>query len=65
MVLTKDKMQTVGLLQKIQSQLGDDQQEGRLGALIDNDDKRFLDALGAPKTNEVVMHYQIIHQIWK
>ena len=64
-VLTKDKMQTVGLLQKIQSQLGDDQQEGRLGALIDNDDKRFLDALGAPRTNEVVMHYQIIHQIWK
>ena len=36
-----------------------------MGALIDNDDKTFLDALGAPRSNEVVIHYQILHQIWK
>jgi hypothetical protein len=32
--------------------------------LIENDDKAFLDALGA-KTDEVVLHYQILHQLWK
>mmetsp|Transcript_18557 Transcript_18557/g.30278 ORF Transcript_18557/g.30278 Transcript_18557/m.30278 type:complete len:149 (+) Transcript_18557:1310-1756(+) len=36
-----------------------------MGALIDNDDKTFLDALGAPRSNEVVIHYQILHQVWK
>jgi len=36
-----------------------------MGALIDNDDKTFLDALGATRSNEDVVHYQILHQIWK
>lgn len=37
-----------------------DNQPGK-SALIDNDDKTFLDAL----SNEVVIHYQIVRQIWK
>jgi len=57
-ILTSNKLQTVAFLQKIQSQPG-------MNAVIDNDDKTFLDALGAPRSNEVVIHYQILHQIWK
>lgn len=60
--MTSDKLRTVDLLQKLQSHVTDAQKQS---ALIDNDDKAFLDALGAPKTNEVVMHYQILQQIWK
>lgn len=66
-ILTSNKLQTVSLLQKLQSLLSsstDDRLPG-MGALIDNDDKTFLDALGAPRSNEVVLHYQILHQIWK
>ena len=54
---------SVSLLQKMQAHATDRQLD--IEALIDNDDKIFLDALGAPKSNEVVMHYQILHQIWK
>lgn len=60
-ILTSNKLRTVSLLQKLQSHVTDNQIG--MGALIDNDDKAFLDALGAP--NEVVLHYQILHQIWK
>ena len=62
-ILTSNKLQTVSFLQKIQSHVTDTQPG--MGALIDNDDKTFLDALGAPRSNEVVIHYQILHQIWK
>jgi hypothetical protein len=58
-ILTSNKSRTVSLLQKI-----DDRQLG-MGALIDNDDKTFLDALGALGPNEVVLHYQILRQCWK
>mmetsp|Transcript_27547 Transcript_27547/g.59218 ORF Transcript_27547/g.59218 Transcript_27547/m.59218 type:complete len:1496 (+) Transcript_27547:194-4681(+) len=62
-ILTSNKLQTVSFLQKLQSHVTD-AQPGK-GALIDNDDKTFLDALGTPRSNEVVIHYQILHQIWK
>eukprot|EP00581_Thalassiosira_minuscula_P014765 CAMPEP_0183721460 /NCGR_PEP_ID=MMETSP0737-20130205/13729_1 /TAXON_ID=385413 /ORGANISM="Thalassiosira miniscula, Strain CCMP1093" /LENGTH=1599 /DNA_ID=CAMNT_0025951471 /DNA_START=195 /DNA_END=4994 /DNA_ORIENTATION=+ len=62
-ILTSNKLRTVSFLQKLQS-LVTDNRPG-IGALIDNDDKIFLDALGAPRSNEVVMHYQILHQVWK
>mmetsp|Transcript_1351 Transcript_1351/g.2442 ORF Transcript_1351/g.2442 Transcript_1351/m.2442 type:complete len:751 (+) Transcript_1351:138-2390(+) len=62
-ILTSNKLQTVSFLQKIQSHVTDTQPG--MGALIDNDDKTFLDALGAPRSNEVVIHYQILHQVWK
>ena len=63
-ILTSNKLQTVSLLQKLQSLLPSATNDlTGMGALIDNDDKAFLDGLGAP--NEVVMHYQILHQIWK
>lgn len=59
MIVTANKLQTVSLLQKIEDHnLG-------AGAMIDNDDKTFLDALGIPKSNEVVLHYQILRQFWK
>ena len=61
-ILTSNKLQTVSLLQKLQSHVPDN---SMIGSLIDNDDKAFLEALGAPKSNEVVLHYQILHQIWK
>ena len=35
------------------------------GALIDNDDRTFLDALGTPRSNEIVLHYQLLHQVWR
>lgn len=58
-IVTANKLQTVSLLQKIEDHnLG-------AGAMIDNDDKTFLDALGIPKSNEVVLHYQILRQFWK
>ena len=58
-IVTANKLQTVSLLQKIEDHnLG-------AGAMIDNDDKTFFDALGIPKSNEVVLHYQILRQFWK
>lgn len=66
-ILTSNKIHTVSFLQKLQSHVTYAQPGmGALqGVLIDNDDKTFLDALGAPRSNEVVIHYQILHQIWK
>ncbi|KAL7543433.1 hypothetical protein ACHAXR_012709 [Thalassiosira sp. AJA248-18] len=64
-ILTSNKLQTVSLLQKLQAHVPDTQTIAMGGALIDNDDKTFLDALGARRSNEVVIHYQILHQIWK
>lgn len=66
-ILTSNKLQTVSLLQKLQSLLAaiDSDRLPGLETLIDNDDKTFLDELGAPRSNEVVMHYSILHQIWK
>jgi hypothetical protein len=58
-IITANKSHTVSLLQKI----NDRQLE--MGALIDNDDKIFLDALGELGSNEVVLHYQILRQCWK
>ena len=63
MIVTSNKLQTVSFLQKVQSHITDDSRPG-LGALIDNDDKTFLEALGS-RSNEVPLHYQIVHQIWK
>lgn len=65
-LLTSNKLQTISLLQKLQSHANDAQMNaGKQNAvLIENDDKAFLDALGA-KTDEVVLHYQILHQLWK
>ena len=60
-VLTSNKAKTVSLLQKLQSYMSDTQPD--TGFVIENDDKLFLDGLGAQ--SEVVMHYQILHQIWK
>ena len=54
MIITANKSHTVSLLRKI----NDRQLE--MGALIDNDDKTFLDALGELGSNEVVLHYQIL-----
>jgi len=34
------------------------------GFSIENDDKLFLDGLGA-NSSEIVTHYQIVHQVWK
>ena len=64
-LLTSNKLQTISLLQKLQSQASDN----RLYSIekqpeIENDDKAFLDALGA-RTDEVVLHYQILRQFWK
>ena len=61
-ILTSNKVQTVSLLQKLQSYTSDTQPD--TGFLIENDDKLFLDGLGAD-SSEVVMHYQILHQVWK
>jgi len=64
-ILTSNKLQTVSFLQKIQSHVVTDGTQPGIGAVIDNDDKTFLDALGAPRSNESPSHYQIVHQIWK
>ena len=61
-VLTSNKAQTVSLLQKLQYNTVDTHPDTKY--LIENDDKLFLDGLGAG-SNEVVMHYQILHQVWK
>ncbi|KAL7521870.1 hypothetical protein ACHAWX_006562 [Stephanocyclus meneghinianus] len=65
-LLTSNKLQTISLLQKLQSHVNDVQQNSgqRHAILIENDDKVFLDSLGA-RTDEVVIHYQILHQCWK
>jgi hypothetical protein len=62
-ILTSNKAQTVSLLQKLQSYIMSDTLPDT-GFLIENDDKLFLDGLGAD-SSEVVMHYQILHQVWK
>ncbi|KAL7497903.1 hypothetical protein ACHAWT_007083 [Skeletonema menzelii] len=61
-VLTSNKAKTVSLLQKLQSYTSENQPD--TGFVIENDDKLFLDGLGA-HSSEVVMHYQILHQVWK
>eukprot|EP00985_Skeletonema_marinoi_P024768 scaffold17539_cov182-Skeletonema_marinoi.AAC.3 len=61
-VLTSNKAQTVSLLQKLQSYVSDTQPDS--GFRIENDDKLFLDGLGA-NSSEIVTHYQIVHQVWK
>jgi hypothetical protein len=58
-IITANKSRTVSLLQKI-----DGRQNG-MDTLLENDDKIFLDALGALESNEVVLHYQILRQCWK
>jgi len=58
-IVTANKLQTVSLLQKIVHL------NHGAGAMIDNDRQTFLDALGVPKSNEVVLHYQILRQFWK
>ena len=50
MIITANKSRTVSLLQKI-----DGRQNG-MDTLLENDDKIFLDALGALESNEVVLH---------
>ena len=62
-ILTSNKLNAVSLLQKLQLQMTDDRTG--TGASIDNDDKAFLDALGTTRSNEVIVHYQILHRIWK
>ncbi|KAL7546571.1 hypothetical protein ACHAWF_009903 [Thalassiosira exigua] len=62
-ILTSNKLNAVSLLQKLQLQTTDDRTG--TGASIDNDDKAFLDALGTTRSNEVIVHYQILHRIWK
>jgi hypothetical protein len=52
----------VSLLQKLQYYNSDS--ESDIGYLIENDDKKFLEGLGTG-SNEVVLHYQILHQVWK
>ena len=61
-ILTSNKVQTVSLLQKLQYYNSDS--ESDIGYLIENDDKKFLEGLGTG-SNEVVLHYQILHQVWK
>ena len=63
-VLTSNKAQTVSLLQTLQSNVHAQDAHPETGFLIENDDKLFLDGLGA-HSSEVVLHYQILHQIWK
>lgn len=70
MIVTSNKLQTISLLQKIPVPVVDDSYQlqlppPRMGSFIDNDDKTFLDSLGSPKSNEVVIHYQILLQYWK
>ncbi len=65
MVLTSNKMQTISFLQKAPLPIADESQLSSMGTLIDNDDKTFLDSLGPPKSNEVLIHYQILLQFWK
>jgi hypothetical protein len=62
-ILTSNKAHTVSLLQKLQSCIMSDTQADA-GFVIENDDKIFLDGLGAD-SSEVVLHYQILHQLWK
>jgi hypothetical protein len=61
-ILTSNKAHTVSLLQKLQYYNSDS--ESDIGYLIENDDKKFLEGLGTG-SNEVVLHYQILHQVWK
>eukprot|EP00956_Cyclotella_meneghiniana_P016253 scaffold25569_cov57-Cyclotella_meneghiniana.AAC.3 len=65
-LLTSNKLHTISLLQKLQSHVNEAQSTSveRQAVLIENDDKAFLDALGA-RTDEVVLHYQILRQFWK
>ena len=65
-ILTSNKLQTISLLQKLQLHISDVQAKSvdKQTVLIDNDDKAFLEALGT-KTDEVVLHYQILRQVWK
>ena len=67
-VLTSNKMRTISLLQKIQMHVHDNQSDPitneKSSTLIENDDKAFLDAIGS-KADEVALHYQVLHQIWK
>lgn len=65
-LLTSNKLHTISLLQKLQAQNSDSQTRSpeKEPILIENDDKTFLDALGA-RTDEVVLHYQILRQVWK
>ena len=65
-ILTSNKLQTISLLQKLQSHVSDARANSvnNQAVLIENDDKAFLEALGA-KTDEVVLHYQILRQVWK
>lgn len=65
-LLTSNKLHTISLLQKLQSFVSEAQSTSveRQAVLIENDDKAFLDALGA-RTDEVVLHYQILRQFWK
>jgi hypothetical protein len=55
-ILTSSKLQTISLLQKLQSV---SEAQSHVAMSIENDDKAFLDALGT-KTDEVVLHYQIV-----
>eukprot|EP00804_Cyclotella_cryptica_P002593 CCRYP_010415-RA/>CCRYP_010415-RA protein AED:0.13 eAED:0.13 QI:2446/1/1/1/1/1/2/508/796 len=60
-LLTSNKLQTISLLQKLQAHVN----SGEMNVIpIENDDKAFLDSLGA-RTDDVVVHYQILHQCWK
>ena len=66
-LVTSDRRRTVSLLRMVQSRLpsaptGETVEER---APIDNDDRLFLDLLGASRTSEDVLHYQILHQVWK
>ncbi len=67
-ILTSNKMRTISLLQKLQAHTNDAHPnyiaEPKINALIENDDKVFLDALGS-KADDLVLHYHILHQIWK
>lgn len=63
-ILTSNKLHTVSLLQKLQPHVSDNRPIG-LGVSIENDDKIFMDEVGVPRTNEVIRHYQILHQVWK
>lgn len=66
MILTSNKLQTISFLQKIPVPVADECQLPGMGAVIDNDDKTFLDSLGSPRSNnEVVIHYQLLLQFWK
>lgn len=66
-LVTSDRRRTVSLLRMVQSRLPPAPAGETIGELapIDNDDRLFLDLLGASRTSEDVLHYQILHQVWK